>query len=301
MAQLQIKKILIPTDFSEDSTKAFDHAILLAKITNADVVLLHVMEDLMATAATGRQLMDSVDSIQKLETQTLNFRTEQMNEIVIKMTQDNALNVIPMIVIGRTHIEILKAVEKTNADLIIMGTHGVSGFREFIMGSNTYSVVRDSTCPVISLQKKTPSSGFKNMLVPFSDREHSREKIIYAIKIAELYGATLHILGIDVENSEEHRDKIQHEANQIKTIIDKHGLNCTLKVLSSAYNSDTVLSYANVINADLIVAMGNTDKQNFAEYFSGSFSQQIINHSTLPVLSIHASFNPDLVELWHGI
>ncbi len=301
MTQLSIKKILIPTDFSDNSLKAFDHAILLAKITKAEVVLLHVMEDMMATAHIGNNMSPSLMALQNLEGNVLEYRKEQLNEIIAKLEKENVPKVTPMVVIGRTHREIINALKNTEADIVFMGTHGVSGFREFIMGSNTASVVRDAPCPVLSVQKQPVKSGFKNILVPFSDRPHSREKVMYAIKMAELYGATLHILGIDVENSPEHTKTIELEAAQIKEIIDNHQLQCTVKVMSAAYDFDTALSYAAKVNADLIVEMGDIEKQNIAEYFSGSFSQQIINHSTIPVLSIHSSFNPEMVEQWHGI
>ncbi len=295
---LKIKKILIPLDFSASSLKALDYAVNLSKLTNAEIMLLHVLENLYPVAdpfyATIPRFNGYEDEIRKIS-------SERLDKEVEKSKKKGAIKINSLSSTGRTHKEIIRVSKKIKADIIVMGTHGVSGFREFVMGSNTFSVVRDSPCPVLSVQGKSKAGGFKNILVPFSDKPHSREKVIYAIKMAEVYGAILNVLGIDEEATKSHERKISREAMQIKEIVENHGLKCNVKVISAAYNANIVINHATKTNADLIVTMGNLDKQNVIEYFTGSFSQQIINHSPVPVLSIHSKFNPKAVELWHGI
>ncbi len=99
----------------------------------------------------------------------------------------------PLIVTGRTHKLIIKTAKKLKVDIIVMGTHGASGIREFIGGSNTYRVTSDSECPVLSIQKHIKKPEFKNILVPFTDRAHSREKVDYAIKMC----CPNHLFGMD--------------------------------------------------------------------------------------------------------
>src|SRR5207249_2642011 len=126
------------------------------------------------------------------------------------------------IVSGKVHSEIVKAADEIKADIIVMGTHGVSGFREFIMGSNTFRVVHDAHCPVLSIQKHTKSVGFENILIPFRDKPHSREKVNYAIQLAKMYGAVLNVYGVNTENEDAYLRKLELEAEQIKRIAEEN-------------------------------------------------------------------------------
>ena len=298
MKQLKVRKILIPLDFSFTSLKALEHAVTLAKLTKAEITLLHIIENQYATTDP---FYITYPHVQTYETDLKELSNQSLQKVADKIKSKADIKVNILSTSGRTHKEIIRVSKKMKADIIVIGTHGVSGFREFVMGSNTFSVVRDAPCPVISVQRKSNSNGFKDILVPFSDSPHSREKVMYAIKLAEIYGATVHILGIDTEKTKAHIKKIALEADQIKEIVEEHGLKSKLKIISGLYDAKTVLNYAKKVKADLIATMGDVNKQDLAEYFTGSFSQQLINHSQIPVLSIHSEFNPDTIELWHGI
>ncbi len=81
MSTFNIRKILVPTDFSDTSLKAFDDAILLSKLTKADITLLHVMEDMAATAEIGGRFATSVN-LKELEKNALNQRQKQIQQLV---------------------------------------------------------------------------------------------------------------------------------------------------------------------------------------------------------------------------
>ncbi len=298
MTKFKIRRILVPLDFSDTSLKALDHAIYLAKIADAEITLLHVIENV--ESITNSDTMIDI-GMANYEVQIKNLSQENLIKMAEKIKEKGADKVKTLSVTGRTHKQILDAANNIKADLIIMGTHGVSGFREFVMGSNTYSVVRDAECPVLSVQKDVIIPGFKNILVPFSDRPHSRESVMYAIEVAKLFGAQLHILGIDSDNDATRTRKLTLEAAQIGDIASKYGLKYDMEIVLGLVNSETILKHGEKVNADLIVAVGDANKENFVEYFVGSISQQIVNHSPLPVLSIHSMFNPETIELWHGI
>ena len=298
MKQGGIKKILVPMDFSETSVKALDYAEALAKNTGADILLLHVIENVYATtdpfyAAVPREPVYEND-LRKISNEGLEKAAEAIGS-------NGEFKIKKLSATGRTHKEIIKVSEEENADIIVMGTHGVSGFREFVMGSNTYRVVSDSKRPVLSIQSKGKDYNFKKILVPFTDRPHSREKVMYAIKMAKIYGSTLYVLGINDGGTKAHAKKIALEAAQIENISEDHGVKCKVSVVSAPRSVKTILQHAKKIKADLIVSTGDSSKQDITEYFSGSLSQQIVNHSPVPVLSVHAKFNPKTVALWQGI
>jgi nucleotide-binding universal stress UspA family protein len=292
-----IKRILVPLDFSPTSLEAINFAKPLAKLTGAEIFLLHVRENIYATTDpffSGNLAVGDYEDV------LVNLSTNNLNKALELFQDDPSIKVNVMSTMGRTHTEIVRISLEEHFDIIIMGTHGVSGFREFVAGSNTYKVVSDAKIPVLSVQEKNQAYNFKKILVPFTDMPHSRENVIYAIKFAEIYTSELIVLGINDGESEQNR-KLQLEAKQIEKMVDKHNLRCTINIINANFKADVVLNQVKKTNSDLIVVIGDMDKQNFAEYFSGSFSQQIINHSTIPVLSIHSKYNPEMIELWSGI
>lgn len=295
MSYYQIKKILIPVDFSKTSLKALDHAAYLAKISDAEITLLHVPESLSATTGTG--VFDPPDFHEDYEKNIADQSNKRLDELAAGLKKKGNLKVNTLTVIGSPKKEILNVSKKIKADLIVMGTHGASGIKEFFIGSNTFSIIKDAKCPVLSVQKDQKSPGFKNILVPFRDKPHSREKVNYAIDLALLYNATIHVLGIDTEYTKAHKRKIELEAEQIRKIIEKKGLTCKVKVIESDYLADTLLKHAAAIGADLIISMSDMDRMSIVEYFSGPYAQQLVNHSPIPVLSIRPQFNPNTIDL----
>jgi nucleotide-binding universal stress UspA family protein len=296
MNKTEIKRILIPTDFSDTSLKAIDHAIFLAKLKNAEVTLLHVMdgtsrqENIAATPLNYAEYVGAVEMLAQrysaLEEKWEEHINTLMAHLVNKIRHEGVNEVNSIIETGDVYVVICEQAKKLNADIIVMGTHGVKGFREFTVGSNTYSVVKHAECPVLSIQKKVPIVAFANILVPFSDKPHSRESVDYAVSIAKDYGATIHLLGIDTEKTEMHFDKIKKEANQIMEIAEKDGIKCTKTVMPASDITELIMKEAKMSNADLIVLVSDMDKMKMSEYFTGPVIQQIVNHSPIPVISI---------------
>src|SRR6266446_1468512 len=102
MKKFDIKKILMPVDFSDTSLKELDYAILLDKIANAEITLLHVMENFMATSQLAGRLEDAAANldIRQLEKDSLDYRKQHMREFVKDLKIDNLIKVTPLIVTG---------------------------------------------------------------------------------------------------------------------------------------------------------------------------------------------------------
>jgi len=289
-----IKKMLIPVDFSGTGIKVLDQAILMAEKTNAEITLITVLEGPFSYMGPD-DIRKSVYKNQKYEKQIFDEADRNMKELQEKLIKAGVSKVNYLIKAGGTpYKKILLMAKQTKADIILMGTHGVSGFREFAMGSNTFKVVSEAHCPVLSIQKHTKKTGFKSILLPFRDKPHSREKVDYAISIAKIYGATLHILGVSYDPASAKVKKIPLEAQQIKRIAEKQGVNCTEEVVHGNYLANLIFEHAKRVNADLLVVMSDLDKMNISEYIIGPVIQQIVNHSKIPVLTIHPIINSEM-------
>ena len=293
MKVLNIKKILVPVDFSMTSLKALEQALFMAKKNAADITLLHVVDYIMPHSSI---YYFTIPRSAEYEGAIISECETQLKKLAEKMMQRDGVTIHAITVTGKPKDTIIETAEKIGADIIVMGTHGVSGVKEFMMGSNTIRVISEAPCPVMSIQQSA-EPGFKKILVPFRNKPHSREKVDYAIEMAELYGASVHVLGIDAELSDETFKKLTLQAEQIRKIVEGHHLNCEVKVMSGSYLAEEILKYAKEVNADLILVLSDLDKMSVSDYIMGPFAQQIVNHSHIPILSIQPTFNANTVNL----
>jgi nucleotide-binding universal stress UspA family protein len=296
MKTFEINKILVPTDFSETSMKAINYATELAKRTGAEITLLNVVETSYASVNTS---FESIPKRIDYEEEIIKASQEKLAELADSKTEAEFPPFQIQTALGRTNLEIIAKSKEIGASIIVMGTHGVSGFRELMVGSNAYRVVADADCPVLTIQSTLKNGLFHKILIPFNDRPHSREKVRYALQIAKIYGASVHILGIDEEGTQKDTYKIAKEAEQIKAVADSKGIPCTIEVVSENYYSNYLLNHAMETEADLIVEMRGMEKDNITEYFKESIEKSLVNHSPIPILTVKINFNPDTVN-YHG-
>lgn len=294
MGKFIIKKILVPVDFSATGQKVLEQVAVMAKKNEAEVVLFISLEGPIGN--TGPDYFGvSITDPSKFDTLMKNWANKNMVKLEDKLEKAGVRNVSHKIGKGTPYKMIVKVAKDIKADIIVMGTHGISGFREFAVGSNTARVVSEAPCPVLSIQKHSKKGGFTKILVPFRDKPHAREGVDYAIDLAKTYGATVQVLGISVDPADSAKRKIQLEAEQIKKISEKRGVKATVDVVKGRYVSENILDYARKKKADLVVLMADLDKSGISEYIMGPVIQRVVNHSKVPVLSIHPLSNPKML------
>ncbi len=298
MNTFKLKKILVPTDFSELSLNAIDYAIILAKKEQAEINLVHISEEMLIYPISGEAYMLS-GNMMLYEDELKKVKKEQLDKIAAQYVS-SGVKFNTILRSGRSHPEIVKIVKEEDIDMIVMSTHGVSGVREFIIGSNAVRVISEAPCPVLSVQKKLntiDNNIFKRILLQFRDQPHSREKVDYGIKLAQWFDSTLIVLGIDDTNTDEGRRRLTAHAEQIKTIATDLGVKVQTEVRGSGSVSKLILDYAEECEADLIMVMSDMDKSNISEYVMGPVAQRLVNRSKIPVISIRPTFNPNTINL----
>jgi len=156
-----MKKIIVPTDFSQQATYALDLASEIAGKTGAKIVLMHVIEyakkqttflgstalSTMGSLSTGIE-MDDVYFIQLFKK-----RKSQMAEVLSDPAYAN-VEIADKILLGTPYHAIEEEITESDADFIIMGTTGVNDWEESMIGSTAEKVVRHASCPVLTLRKK---------------------------------------------------------------------------------------------------------------------------------------------------
>jgi universal stress protein A len=145
---MDIKRILVPVDFSEYSEKALDWAMTMAEQWSAQVYLCHVIpQPSYPTMLGGADLM-------QVESQLRNDAETRLQDLVSKLQGRKAATDI-RISLGEPFHDICRIAEEERIDLIVMGTHGRTGVRHVLLGSVAERVVRHSPCPVLVVGKNT--------------------------------------------------------------------------------------------------------------------------------------------------
>lgn len=292
---MEIKKILIPTDFSELSLYAVDYAAAIAKIHGSDIHLFHVIEELLTMAVPGDFYLNTEEIIQR-EVDMLAIKSKQISELATSLQQKYNVTFSTHVEFGRSHRVLTDYANDNKFDLIVMSTHGVSGFREFVIGSNAVRIISEANCPVLSVQNKMPEVGVRKILMPFKDDPYSRQKVKFAINYAKWFNAELVTLGIDTEGDEAHLKKIEREAEQIKEILQEQNMS-THVFIKQGNAAKEILKFSKENNVDMILVMADMENEDIVDFIMGPTAQQLVNHSKVPVLSIQPTRHPSTIDL----
>ena len=146
---LHLKKILVPIDFSDPSKKAFQYALRLAEQFDSEIVLLHVMELRPPIAAIHL----GYDARRSSKDQ-LSIAKKKLTALLARARDAGVGTVSSTIRSGVATHEIAEAARDLDADLIVIATHGYTGFKHFYMGSTTERVIRHAPCPVLVVRDK---------------------------------------------------------------------------------------------------------------------------------------------------
>lgn len=295
MKTFNIKKILIPLDFSETSLLALEHGAYMASLYKANLVLLHVIKPNLLVISQEYAPM-SIDVLKYHE----ETASRKLEELIKNIQAKDPVNITALCETGFVCSTIVSTAESVHADLIVMGTHGVSGFTERFLGSNAYRVVNDSTCPVITVQTHAVKKGFKDIVFPIDQSFYSRQKVVHAVEMARLYGSTVHILGLSHTNQEAELNKLKIKLEQVEEFMDNRGIITTRQIRTGTNYATLTMSYAETLGADLIMIMTEWE-EDLTGIFIGPFARQIVNHSKIPVMSIRPDVKSELVEsgmLW---
>ena len=142
----RLKKILVPTDFSECSRKALQYALPFARQFGASITLLHVVQINYSGAEFA-----PVD-YPLLERQMLETGEKQLGELGRITLPEDVLG-HTVVRLGRPALEIAETAKKEEIDLIIMSTHGRTGLKHVFLGSTAENVVRHAPCPVLTVRE----------------------------------------------------------------------------------------------------------------------------------------------------
>ena len=146
---IKLKKILCPTDFSENSEHALKYALALATLSQAKLQLFHVVEPISYPRSTElfEPVLDEVELTMKMEA----AYQKQLEDQVAALKEEYP-KITGKLVTGNTFLEIIQVARDDDVDMIVMGTHGRTGLAHVLIGSVAERVVREAPCPVLTVK-----------------------------------------------------------------------------------------------------------------------------------------------------
>jgi nucleotide-binding universal stress UspA family protein len=280
-----MKKILVPTDFSKPAQIAIEVAADIARKANAELILLHVIEE--ATGGSfnieGEMNTSTSDSWEdKIFTLKLIERAKKQMAKLGEESKFSGVKVRQELRVGTPFHGMRTIITEQKVDLVVMGTAGKSKLEEMIIGSNTEKVVRHSNCPVLTVHKKPSKGDFKNIV--YATSMSKDEEIFSRVvrKTQQLYDSTVHLVRINTPGNFQ-RDIVVKKYMQdfAKKLQLK---NFTINVFNDLTEEEGIVYFADSINADMI-AMATHGRTGFAHVLAGSIAEDVVSHSKRPVLT----------------
>ncbi len=277
-----MQNILVPVDFSKDSINALEHGLKIANVFNLGLRIIHVRKE---------KSYDTPFVLKGKEKEYAKTTEEFCEEIVRKYKpQFRGSGTFDYVIrTGRIYKAITNQAEKDESMMIVMGTHGVSGFEETWLGSNAYRVVCNAPCPVVTIRYGYHKRSISRIVLPIDARQDTRVKVPFVSVLAKAFRAEVHVIDVRVTNARDVINRLKRYANQSAEYLETRGVKTVRDSLKGSSIADMTMAYAVHHEADLIAIVSSHRGNPLGMYLS-SEAQDIVNHSPIPVLSIHPAY-----------
>jgi len=267
-------RIIVPIDFSKESLYGLDLALVLAEKYSAHVQLVYVQKK-------------STDYHPGTKDGEYKFAVRQFDHIIFEYTPKlpEGVKLSYIIKTGKIYKEVVNQAESFDKSFIITSTHGASGFEQLFIGSNSFKIISATFRPVISIRGSEVPKSINEIILPLDITSDTRQKVPITAEIAKKFNARVHVLGVTGSDSIELRAKILSYSNQVCDYLKEREIDYISDIITGNNITDITLKYAEENNADLISIM-TEQSVSFTNFVIGSYAQQMLNKSGIPVLSI---------------
>jgi len=271
-----MKRILVPIDFSKYSEEALKVAAQIARKNKSEIILLHLLE-LPHQGGDAISNGSSIPEIMFYKNAAIGNLEDLMDADYLKgiyVSEATKFEKVP---------EGILEVSKTNqVDLIVMGSHGTSGFEELLVGSNAEKVVRLSEIPVLVVKGNDGNFRAQNLVFASDFSKEIRKPFQKMLEFAKIFDSNLYLVMICTPSSfrtTQVAEKIMHDF-----VADFDIENYSTHVYNDANIEKGIFNFANSVEADLI-AIGTHGRTGLSHFFNGSIGEDVANHSKRPIIT----------------
>ncbi len=291
---MPMKKILVPTDFSEDANNAFDVAVHLSRLTGARLKLLHIIEppysksSLTVPGTTGAPAVDQDGYLQQLKQ-----HSEGLMQNLLQQEPYRQVEVEHGVCIAKVIDQVVKVIVEERIDLVVIGARGTGGTEETPVGSNTAKVVRLAACPVLAVKQHLESFHPQQILYP-TTFEEDLHLVAEQIKgFQRLFGAHLHLLYVNVPGTFGSTRNMQERMQEFASRYQLQ--NFTTHVYNAPSEEEGTLTFAHRIGADLIL-MVTHGRTGLSRLLSRSITESVVETTDIPIITYNLKAREKLVK-----
>jgi nucleotide-binding universal stress UspA family protein len=285
METFQPKLILCPIDFSEPATLALYYARQMAECFGARMVVLYA--DLFSPPPyfTSGQLEELAKTIERFKGAAHEHLSRYVRDHI-----GHSEEVETMVVENQTAPAILLTAEGQKAGMIVMGTHGRSGFNRLMLGSVTERVLHETDCPVLTVRGRMGMEeplkvSVQHVLCPINYTEVALKALEHAVPIAKCFGAELLVLHVTESQSTDVAEKDEH-GRLCAWVPDDIRSRCSLKeIVRRGDAAEQIIEVASSEGCDIIV-LGSQHKRFHDTTVIGTTTLRVTRHAPCPVLTV---------------
>ncbi|MBS1489590.1 MAG: universal stress protein [Bacteroidetes bacterium] len=267
-----MKNILVPCDFSKAAIDAYQQALELATKPGETIYLIHVIEPplmqdtmLMPTLNFEEELMHDMKE-----------KAEKEFKALVKKKKGEEVSVVSEIRYGTVTSVILEQIAAKKIDLVVMGSTGASGVKEYFIGSNAERIVRQSPVPVMVV-KKNALRPIKNIVFPNDLSFEHQENLVARVKdLQHKFQAKLHVVWVntpgDFQNDTDTRKRLETFASHFMLT------HYTLNIFNHHSKRQGIIEFTNLVQGDLI-ALGTHGRTGLAHLLTSSVAEDVVNHT----------------------
>lgn len=269
-----MKKILVPTDYSDCAENAIEVAKVIALKSGATLYVLHLEEVIPEVAHVLHHV-----AVEENAHHVGHARYQLQQMIAALELEGVKAKAVFVPNEGRESIE--DYIKPYEIDFLVMGSHGATGIREAIIGSNTQKVIRKSSVPALVIKRPNKNFNPKKIMFASTFREDVSKPLNDVLAFARLWNAELDLVFI---NMLAHLIE-EHEAKQImmKQMPSSPGVTFTLNISETNDEEWGISKFARMLNANVIAVVLDTHT-GFSRLFNASIAEKLINHEEIPVL-----------------
>ncbi|MHC1708527.1 MAG: universal stress protein [Bacteroidales bacterium] len=274
-----MKKIISAIDFSKCSLHALEYAINMANRVEADVIMVWVDTNNHSDAEMSVYHSEQRHEIKSQFEELMSTYSPRLKagELSYKLRK------------GKVYQEIANQAKYDDASLIIAGSHGVSGYEKFWIGSNANRIVSYAPCPVITVRLDFSfKDTIRKIILPIDSTLETRQKVPFSVRLAKLFGSEIHIVAVYSTSVKAVQRKVDSYAEQTAKFIHQHSVKFQIEAFEADNITTSIIHYAEKVDADLIAIM-TEQETSAANILLGPYAHQMVNNSSIPVLTIQAS------------
>ncbi|HKL71520.1 MAG TPA: universal stress protein [Marinilabiliaceae bacterium] len=275
-----MKKILVPVDFSETSILAIEVAVKIANQLKSNIQLMHVRTGKPYHPEFARENVEllmtdaAITNMERLVAKNIEIYSVQNGVFDYRIREGNVVR------------EIRNQAHYNDSDLIVAGTHGMSGFEDRWLGSNAYRLISNAPCPVLAVRQNMEFHDTQKILLPIGLDEVSRRIVPQVVSFAQSISAKVLVVGTTSKSRWLIPGRINAYVHQVEKFMKKFpdidvefctkdGTNDPMELLELAHKKEVTL-----------IALAVKRGANPFESIFSPFANELLNVSDLPIFAV---------------